>query len=199
MRHLVRLAVVWFSRQIARIDSFMVAENNSYLMTKLKSCGQGVHFHGKVTIIAPGNVSLEDNVHLGNNSYLDGRGGITIGENTHISRNFVVHSSSHDYEGSCLPYDDVYVYKPITIGRNVWIGTNVIIVPGVSIGDGAIVGAGAVVSKPVPPLAIVGNQPSRILKYRQQHHYDCLDAAKSYGGVMGKPLKSALRHDEMVQ
>ena len=196
MRHLIRLAIVWLYRQIARIDSLMVAENNSYLMTKLKFCGQGVHFHGKVTIIAPGNVSLSDNVHLGNNSYLDGRGGIIIGENTHISRNFVVHSSSHDYEGTRLPYDDAYIYKPITIGRNVWIGTNVVVVPGATIGDGAIIGAGAVVSRSVPPLAIVGSQPLRILKHRQKQHYDRLDAAKSYGAVMGKPLESPLHHDK---
>jgi maltose O-acetyltransferase len=59
----------------------------------------------------------------------------------------------------------------------------------VSIGDGAIVGAGAVVTKSVPPLAIIGNQPTRILKYRDVLHYEKLDQAKSYGGVSGKPLK----------
>ncbi|MEL6494924.1 MAG: acyltransferase [Cyanobacteria bacterium J06623_7] len=192
MRHLVRLAVVWLSRQIARIDSVIVAENNSYLMTKLQSCGRGVHFHGRVKIIAPSKVNLANNVHLGNNAYLDGRGGITIGENTHISRNFVVHSASHDYQGTRLPYDDVYVYKPIVIGRNVWIGTNVVVIPGVTIGEGAIIGAGAVVSKSVPPLAIVGSQPLRVLKYRPQSHYDRLDAAKSYGGVMGRSLEPSV-------
>lgn len=190
MRYLIRLAIVWFSRQIARINSLIVAENNRYLMTKLQHCGEKVHFHGTVTIISPGNVKMQDNVHIGNNSYLDGRGGITIGENTHISRNFVVHSSSHDYLGACLPYDDVYHLKPVIIGRNVWIATNVVIVPGVTIGDGAIIAAGAVVSKSVPPLAIVGNQPTRLLKYREQLHYERLDRLKSYGGVSGKPLDS---------
>ncbi len=190
MRYLIRLGIVWFSRQIAKLNNLMVAENNRYLMTKLKHCGEKVHFHGTVTIISPTNVAMQDNVHLGNNSYLDGRGGIIIGENTHISRNFVVHSSSHDYLGACLPYDDVYHLKPVIIGRNVWIGTNVVIIPGVTIGDGAIIGAGAVVSKSVPPLAIVGNQPTRLLKYREPEHYEKLEQAKSYGGVSGKPLKS---------
>jgi len=190
MRYLFRLGIVWVSRQIARLNNLILRENNYYLMTKLKHCGKQVHFHGKVTIISPTNVVMEDNVHIGNNSYLDGRGGITIGENTHISRNFVVHSSSHDYLGACLPYDDVYHLKPVIIGRNVWIGTNVVLIPGVNIGDGAIIGAGAVVSKSVPPLAIVGNQPTRLLKYREQEHYQRLEQAKSYGGVSGKPLKS---------
>jgi maltose O-acetyltransferase len=190
MRYLIRLGIVWFSRQLTKLNSFVTRENNRYLMTKLKHCGQKVHFHGTITIVSPTKIEMHDNVHIGNNAYLDGRGGITIGENTHISRNFVVHSSSHDYQGACLPYDDVYQLKAVNIGRNVWIGTNVVIIPGVTVGDGAIVGAGAVVSKSVPPLAIIGNQPTRILKYRDRLHYEQLEQAKSYGGVSGKPLKT---------
>lgn len=52
------------------------------------------------------------------------------------------------------------------IGNDCWIGENVFICGGVSIGDGAIVLAGAVVSKDVPPYAIVGGVPAKILKYR---------------------------------
>jgi maltose O-acetyltransferase len=63
----------------------------------------------------------------------------------------------------------------VVIGRNVWIGGNVIIIPGVSIGDGAIIAVGTVVTANVEPLAIVGNQPMRILKYREREHYEKLD------------------------
>ena len=37
---------------------------------------------------------------------------------------------------------------------------------GVSIGDGAIVAAGSVVVKDVPPYAIVGGAPAKVIKYR---------------------------------
>jgi acetyltransferase-like isoleucine patch superfamily enzyme len=56
--------------------------------------------------------------------------------------------------------------KPINIGNDCWIGQRVFIVGGVNIGDGAIVLAGAVVTKDVPPYAIVGGVPAKILKYR---------------------------------
>lgn len=54
----------------------------------------------------------------------------------------------------------------VCIGNDCWIGSRVLIVGGVSIGDGAVVLAGAVVSKSVPPYAIIGGVPAKILGYR---------------------------------
>lgn len=54
----------------------------------------------------------------------------------------------------------------LIIGNDVWIGANVTIIAGVKIGDGAIVAAGAVVTKDVPPYAIVGGVPAKIIRYR---------------------------------
>lgn len=54
----------------------------------------------------------------------------------------------------------------IVIEDDVWIGYGAIILSGVHIGQGAAVAAGAVVSKDVPPYAIVGGIPARVIKYR---------------------------------
>ncbi len=54
----------------------------------------------------------------------------------------------------------------IIIDDDVWIGFGVTILSGVKIGQGAIVAAGAVVTKDIPPYAIVGGIPARIIKYR---------------------------------
>lgn len=56
--------------------------------------------------------------------------------------------------------------KKTKIGNDVWIGNGVKIIAGVKIGDGAVIGAGAVVTKDVPPYAIVGGVPAKIIKYR---------------------------------
>lgn len=56
--------------------------------------------------------------------------------------------------------------KRVTIGNDVWIGRQCIILDGVTIGDGAIVATGAVVTKDVPPFAIVGGVPAKVIKYK---------------------------------
>ena len=52
------------------------------------------------------------------------------------------------------------------VGNDVWIGENAFFTGGLTIGDGAVILAGAVVTKDVPPYAIVGGVPAKILKYR---------------------------------
>ena len=64
--------------------------------------------------------------------------------------------------------DKVYVkeYVSVSIGNDVWIGSNSTILGNVKIGDGAVIAYGAVVTKDVPPYAIVGRIPAKVLKYR---------------------------------
>lgn len=54
----------------------------------------------------------------------------------------------------------------IALGNDVWIGYEAVILAGVTIGDGAIIGARAVVTRDVPPYAIVGGVPARLIRRR---------------------------------
>ena len=54
----------------------------------------------------------------------------------------------------------------VLIGNDVWIGHGVKILEGVSIGDGAIIATGSVITKNVPPYAIIGGNPAKIIKKR---------------------------------
>lgn len=55
--------------------------------------------------------------------------------------------------------------NPVRIGHDVWIGDGALILPGVTIGTGAAVASRAVVTRDVPPYAIVGGNPARIIRY----------------------------------
>lgn len=54
----------------------------------------------------------------------------------------------------------------IIIQNDVWIGHGSTIMSGVTIHNGAVIGAGSVVTKDVPPYAIVGGNPAKVIKYR---------------------------------
>ena len=75
---------------------------------------------------------------------------------TYVSRN-----KYRDYK-----YVDSERKISVIIGNDVWIGAGAILLEGVTVGDGAVVAAGALVSKDVPPYAIVGGVPAKIIKYR---------------------------------
>jgi acetyltransferase-like isoleucine patch superfamily enzyme len=57
-------------------------------------------------------------------------------------------------------------FLPITIGHDVWIGARAIVLDGAEIGDGAIIAAGSVVAGTIPPYAIAGGAPARVIRYR---------------------------------
>lgn len=55
---------------------------------------------------------------------------------------------------------------PVVVEDEVWIGTGARIFSGVRIGKGAIIAAGSIVTKDVPPYAIVGGNPARLIRFR---------------------------------
>ena len=114
---------------------------------------------------------LGNNIHIGRHSEIMADGGISIGNNVVISYHCVLWSIDHRYEGDSLPYDTARIRRPIVIHDNVWIGRNVIVRGGVTIGEGAVVAIGSVVTRDVPPLAVVGGNPARVLKFRDTTRY----------------------------
>jgi len=75
--------------------------------------------------------------------------------------------SSRLQAGDTFSENDLFEELPrVTVGSDVWIGAGSIVLDGVKIGNGAIIAAGAVVTKDVPPYAIVGGVPARLIRYR---------------------------------
>lgn len=67
---------------------------------------------------------------------------------------------------SAIEHRGTRLLRQTVIGNDVWIGTGAIILHGVQIGDGAVIASGAVVTKDVPPYAVVGGVPAKVIKYR---------------------------------
>lgn len=102
---------------------------------------------------------------------------LTIGNYCSISPNvtFIVSADHYLDHISTFPFKVKVTHEcdveaiskgDILVGDDVWIGYGSIIMSGVHIGQGAVVAAGSVVTKDVPPYAIVGGVPAKVIKYR---------------------------------
>ena len=99
---------------------------------------------------------------------------VCIGPPSHPQDRLTIHTFTYrqkrdDYD-IFLEKNKLYAFnegiQPVLIGNDVWIGCNVVIKGNITVGDGAIIGAGSVVTKDVPPYAIVGGVPAKIIRYR---------------------------------
>lgn len=129
---------------------------------------------------------LNKNTIIGNNCNFNGmrivgEGKVVIGDNFHSGVDCMIITSNHNFDdGISIPYDNTYINKTIKICDNVWFGNRVIVTGNVVIGEGSIIAAGGVVCKDVPPLAIVGGNPAKVIKYRNKEHYFRLKKLKQF-------------------
>jgi len=141
-------------------------------LKRAKRClvSYGVDLRVNNPCIFTGEVTVGNHCNFNGMQVLGG-GKVHFGDYFHSGTECMIITQNHNYEGEMIPYDNTYVYKNVTIGECVWFGNRVIVTGNVTIGEGAIIAAGSVVCKDVPPLAIVGGNPARVIKYRDQHHY----------------------------
>ena len=103
---------------------------------------------------------------------------LVIGRYAQIARGsyFISSDANHPMDGfttypfrifkpETFGYPDL-PYRDTIVGHDVWIGHNATIMSGVTIGHGAIVAAESVVTRDVPPYAIVGGNPARLIRMR---------------------------------
>jgi acetyltransferase-like isoleucine patch superfamily enzyme len=116
----------------------------------------GIRTSGKKVSIGQGTV-------INQGCMLYTTGGLVIGENVSISAGVWLVTGSHDMNDPLFPD----FYKPIVIDDYAWIGMRATILGGVTIGKGAVVMAGAVVTHDVPPFAVVGGIPAKVIRQRE--------------------------------
>ena len=135
-----------------------------------------------------------------NASILGENGNLIIGNYCSIASGvqFLVSADHYTSTLTTYPFKVKYCEKEkealskgdIVVKDDVWIGTNALILSGVTINQGAIIAAGAVVTKDVPPYAIVGGNPAKVIKYRFNHEVISYLLTVNFDNIDKKMIKN---------
>ncbi|MBI5017695.1 MAG: acyltransferase [Deltaproteobacteria bacterium] len=122
---------------------------------------RNVYFLGKVT--------MGRSCAISNNCFLNGgEEGIDIGDYVMIGPGSTVVAFNHGFADCGIPMiKQPFEHARVVMGDDIWIGANCTVTAGVRIGTGSIVGANSAVTKDVPPFAIVGGVPARVIGSRK--------------------------------
>ena len=120
------------------------------------------NIHSGVRFLSPWNIEVGDNVNIQLDCFLDGRGGIKIGDNVDITIGVKIFTQQHDIQSP----DYATVTRAVSIGDNAIIGSYALILPGVDIGEGAVLAAGSVASKSIPQYEMHAGNPAIFKRWR---------------------------------
>jgi acetyltransferase-like isoleucine patch superfamily enzyme len=134
-----------------------------------KRVGSGAFYMDEIVWLNGEQIEMGDRVGFNHGCYVNGYGGLVIGDDTIIGPGTMIHTANHEMGDLDRPITGQGWKKaPVHIGRGCWIGMGVCILPGVRIGDGAVIGAGAVVTADVEGYGIAVGNPAKVVKSRRR-------------------------------
>jgi maltose O-acetyltransferase len=120
--------------------------------------------HWRLVPRTPHNITIGCNTIIGNDAFIDGRYGVTIGDNVNMGDHVSLYTAAHDPQS----VDFGIKYGPIDIGDRVYLGARVIVLQNITIGEGAVAAAGSVVTRDVEPYTIVAGVPAKKIGDRRR-------------------------------
>lgn len=110
-------------------------------------------------------ISIGNRCFLGDEIFLDARGGITLEDDVTVSHrvNIISHINV-GYADHPLQKHFPTKESPVFLQTGCYIGTGAILLPGITIGANSAVGAGSVVTKSVPSSVVALGVPARVTR-----------------------------------
>jgi acetyltransferase-like isoleucine patch superfamily enzyme len=162
----------WTADQLARIGEGSVLEDDVLVFDPANvEIGTGVYVghHAILKGYHRGRLVIGDGTWIGEQCFLHGAGGVTIGRNVGIGPGVRIISSFHADEGIERPILHSRIeFAPVVIEDDADLGVGAIVLPGVTVGRGVQVGAGAVVTRDLPAYTVAAGVPARVLRHRSR-------------------------------
>ena len=147
---------------------------------QIVSCGAKLETYDKGTVVLKNRNNIErgtlisgdagkitlNGCYINRNCTIVSQNEISIGRGVTIGPNVCIYDHDHNLKFLLDKKLSPIVSAPVVVEEKVWIAANATILKGVRIGKGAVVAAGSVVTKDVPPYAIVGGVPAKVIKMR---------------------------------
>jgi acetyltransferase-like isoleucine patch superfamily enzyme len=132
------------------------------LRPAFKRCGRNLQVARSVTINFPNRVELGRDVCIATHCWLHGLGGIVVDDEVMLGPYAVVVSGDHTQVDGSYRHGPSRP-APIFLGRGCWVAAHATVTSGVVIGPGALLAANSVATHDIPPFAIAGGVPARII------------------------------------
>lgn len=131
-----------------------------------KRVGEGSFYIDQIVWLNGSEIELGVAVGFNFGCYVNGFGGLTVGDRTIVGPYTMIHTANHEMATDRPIPEQGWNLGPVVIGADCWIGMGVCILPGVTVGDGCVVGAGSVVTKDLPAGSVAVGNPARSIKSR---------------------------------
>ena len=133
-----------------------------------KRAGSGCFYLDLIVWLNGEFIEIGDDVGFNYGCYVNGFGGLTIGNKSIFGPYTMIHTANHGMDDPDQPIQaQGWVKSPVTVGKECWIGMGTSILPGVTIGDGVVIGAGSVVAKDLPSYSIAVGNPCKVIRSRK--------------------------------
>jgi maltose O-acetyltransferase len=153
-----REALMMITEQSKRVIPFQTRD--------AKRVGEGCFYLDLIIWLNGDHIELGNGVGFNYGCYVNGYGGLRIGDQTIVGPYVMIHTANHESAPGEPIVDQDWAGRPVEIGSDCWIGMGVCILPGAHLGNGCIVGAGSVVSGELEPSSIAVGNPARVIKRR---------------------------------
>ena len=111
-----------------------------------------------------GQVEIGRDVSINSKSFLNGCGGLKIGDNTRIGTQSIIIASNHKFGEPDLLVKDAITKLGVSLGENIWLGARVTVLDGVTIPSNSVIGACSLVSKPLDEAGVYVGSPVKKIK-----------------------------------